>query len=84
VLRRHVDEDGRIGELPTSRRPRAVILRWVASHLDTDRLYQERELRHVLLAFSGHPDSLRDALSEIGWLQHSGGVYRRVEEVDAL
>jgi hypothetical protein len=30
------------------------------------------------------PDGIRDALHEQGWLKHSGQIWRRVEEVDAL
>lgn len=84
ILRRHVDEDGRLSELPSSRRARAAVLRWAASHLETDRLYPERELRLILLELARDPDVVRLALLEQGWLHRSGQIYRRVEEVDAL
>lgn len=84
LLRRHLDEEGRVARIPSSRRARAALLRWVASHLKSDRIYPERELRMILLKLGDDPDQLRDALLEQGWLHHSGHVYRRVEEVDAL
>jgi len=84
TLRRLLDEDSKVAEIPTSRRARATLLRWVASHLQTDRLYAERELRMVILEVAHDPDMVRDALLEQGWLKPSGHVYRRVEEVDAL
>ena len=84
ILRRYLDEDGHVTEIPAARRARAALLRWVASHLDSDRIYAERELRKILLDLSDDPDQLRDALLEQGWLHHSGHVYRRVEEVDTL
>jgi DNA-binding transcriptional ArsR family regulator len=84
VLRRYVDESDRLIEIPTSRRARSVVLRWVASHLQPDRLYPERELRMILLNLGDDPDGIRDALLAQGWLKHSGQVWRRVEEVDAL
>lgn len=84
LLRRHLDDDGKVGELPSSRRARAALLRWVAGYLETDRLYPERELRLVLLETCRDPEAIRDALLEQGWLHRSGQVFRRVEEVDAL
>jgi DNA-binding transcriptional ArsR family regulator len=84
LLRRHLNDEGRVAAIPTSRRARAALLRWVASHLKSDRIYSERELRKNLLELGDDPDRLRDALLEQGWLHHSGHVYRRVEEVDAL
>ena len=84
VLRKHIDEGDRLIEIPASRRARAVVLRWIASHLEVDRLYPERELRMILLDLGDDPDSIRDALLEQGWLKHSGQIWRRVGEVDAL
>jgi len=84
VLRRYLDESDRLVDLPTARRARAVGLRWVAQRLEPDRLYPERELRMILLEVADDPDLLRGALLDQGWLKHSGQVWRRVEEVDAL
>jgi DNA-binding transcriptional ArsR family regulator len=84
VLRRYLDERERLTELPTARRARAVVLRWVAHRLEPDRLYPERELRMILLDLTNDPDGIRNALLDQGWLKHSGQVWRRVEEVDAL
>ena len=82
VLKRLLDEEGRLLEIPSSRRPRVVALRWAAHHLDTGRLYPDRELRLALLTVHSDPDRLREELLRSGWLQRSGAVYRRVEEVD--
>lgn len=83
ILRGLLDQQDRLREIPTARRPRAVALRWAAHHLDTDRLYPERELRLALMSLHREPDALRDALLGTGWLQRSGAVFRRIEEVDA-
>ncbi len=77
-----LDDQGRLRHLPRGRRLRATLLRWAASHLQTGRLYPERELRHVLLGVGSDPDTLRDELLRCGWLQRAGTVYRRLEEVD--
>ena len=84
ILRHHVDDDGRLSRVPSPRRARAAVLRWVASHLETDRLYPERELRLILIGLARDPDEIREALLKQGWLRRSGQIYRRVEEVDAL
>lgn len=84
TLRRFLNEDEQVTEVPSGRRLRATLLRWVASHLESDRLYAARELRLVLLDLAEDPDLVREALVEQGWLKQSGSVYRRVEEVDAL
>ena len=84
VLRRYIDESDRLTEIPTARRARAVVLRWIAQRLEPDRLYPERELRMILLEIGDDPDAIRSALLDQGWLKHSGQVWRRVEEVDAL
>ena len=84
VLKRYVDEGNRLTELPTARRARAVVLRWIAQRLEPDRLYPERELRMILLEIGDDPDAIRGALLDQGWLKHSGQVWRRVEEIDAL
>jgi DNA-binding transcriptional ArsR family regulator len=82
VLSSLLDEDGRLREIPSERRPRTVALRWAARHLETGRLYPERELRLALLRLHAQPDELRHALLLTGWLQRSGLVYRRIEEVE--
>ena len=84
VMNQHLDADGKLRHIPFARRPRAVVLRWATTHLDTDRLYPDRELRLALLRLSHHPDTLRDALLQEGWLRQSGTAYRRVEEIETL
>ena len=80
VLQDWLDDRGRLRELPLAERPRAIVLRWAALQLETDRLYPERELRFVLMGVSQEPDQLRDELVRQGWLRRAGTVYRRIEE----
>jgi len=82
LLAEFLDQEGQLRELPTERRSRTVVLRWAAQQLETGRLYPERELRLALLQIFGRPDELRQALLQAGWLQRSGLVYRRLEEVE--
>jgi ArsR family transcriptional regulator, arsenate/arsenite/antimonite-responsive transcriptional repressor len=82
VLAEWIDEAGHLRELPLARRARRIVLRWLASHLETGRLYPERELRFSLLEITREPDQVRDELVRHGWLRRAGTVYRRVEEVE--
>lgn len=82
VLRRMLDEDRRVKEIPRQRRQRSVLLRFLAGQFDTGRIYPEREIRRVLLEFSDDPDALLQLLLRTGWLQRSGSVLRRIEEVE--
>jgi biotin operon repressor len=82
ILRQLLDEEQRLREIPRQRRPRTVLLRFLAGHFDTGRIYPEREIRRVLLQFFDEPDILLRMLVDAGWLQRSGHVLRRLEEVD--
>jgi len=83
IVAQWTDDEGQLREIPRGKRSRAVVLRWVAHHLDRSRLYPERELRLILLRLSHEPDTLRDELVRRGWLQRAGTVYRRIEEIEA-
>lgn len=83
TLEEWLDDQGRLREFPTARRARAIVARWLARQLETDRVYPERELRFVLLALAKEPDAAREELLRHGWLKKVGLVYRRVEEATA-
>lgn len=82
ILRKLLDHEERIKEIPKQRRQRSVLLRWLAQHFETGRIYPEREVHRVLLQFHDDSETLRKALLEMGWFRQAGGVYRRLEEVD--
>jgi len=79
TLRSVLDEDGRLTSLPSSPRHRGLVLRWLARHFQSGRIYPEREVRRILLEWSDDPDHLRQELLRRGFLQREGGVFRRVE-----
>jgi ArsR family transcriptional regulator, arsenate/arsenite/antimonite-responsive transcriptional repressor len=83
VLRRYLDDDQRLTQIPFAQRPRDVVLRWATHHLDMDRLYPDRELRFVLLSLSHQPETLREALLREGWLAQSGAAYRRIDREES-
>ena len=82
VLRELIDDDGRLRTLPTQRRARAVVTRWLAQKFETGRIYPEREIHRVLLQVHDDCEELRRMLVDAGWFQRSGSVYRRIEEVE--
>jgi DNA-binding transcriptional ArsR family regulator len=73
--------DGRLVEIPASRKKRLVILRLLAREFEPGRRYPEKEVNTVLARF--HPDvaTLRRELcaEEHALLTRAGGVYWRVE-----
>jgi biotin operon repressor len=83
ILRRLLDENDRLHEIPTQRRQRSVLLRHLAHHFETGRIYPEREIRRVLLQFHDDSETLMELMIDAGWLQRSGSVFRRLEEVES-
>lgn len=83
ILREALDGDGRLLAIPSRKRSRAVILRWVAQHFETGRIYPEREVNRILLQVHDDVGTLRDHLLALGWMRREGGVYRRVEEAES-
>lgn len=81
LLARLQNEEGRLESLPGSPRHRSVVLRWMAGHFDTGRIYPEREVRRILMELCDEADSARTELLKRRWLQQQGGVYRRIEEM---
>jgi DNA-binding transcriptional ArsR family regulator len=75
------NEEGRLESLPGSPRHRSVVLRWMADHFDTGRIYPEREVRRILMELCDEAEAARKELLKRRWLQQQGGVYRRVEEM---
>ena len=51
VLRNFLDKEGRLRSIPVSRAKRAVVLEYLADHLEAGRTYRERELSAVLRRF---------------------------------
>ena len=62
VLRAFLDEEGRLRSIPVSRAKRAVVLEYLADHLEPGRAYGERELSGVLRRFHDDVATLRREL----------------------
>ena len=62
VLRAFLDDEGRLRSIPASRAKRAVVLEYLADHLEAGRTYRERELNAVLRRFHEDVATLRREL----------------------
>ncbi|MEM8809953.1 MAG: metalloregulator ArsR/SmtB family transcription factor [Cyanobacteria bacterium P01_G01_bin.38] len=80
VLRSYFEE-GRLREVPASRKKRWVVLKWLVNQFDEDRLYAEKEINQMLKQF--HPDvaTLRREFIGYNMMQREAGQYWRVPEV---
>jgi hypothetical protein len=72
-------EDGRLKEIPATRKKRDVILRWLAARFEPGRVYTEPEVNELLKRY--HPDAatLRRELIGLGLLGREHGAYWRIE-----
>lgn len=79
VLRNYL-EDGRLREIPASRKKRWVILKWLLGQFERDRTYPELELNQILKQF--HPDCATLRREFIGYqmMQRDQGQYWRLPE----
>jgi hypothetical protein len=71
-------KDGRLIEIPASRKKRLVILGWLATHFEPDTDLPERDVNDILARY--HPDfaTLRRDLVDYGFLTRDHGIYRRI------
>lgn len=73
--------DGRLKNIPSSRKKREVILEWLVGQLDVEREYDHKALDAAIKAV--HPDAatLRREMIGYGWLSRDdyGRAYRRTD-----
>ena len=81
VLRTWV-KNGRIVDIPAQEKKKQVILRWVASQIDPDRRWTEKEFSEWLTQFNEDYAFLRRYLVDSGYMARENGVYWRTPEKD--
>jgi predicted transcriptional regulator len=81
VLKTYLEE-GRLKQIPASRRKRVVILKWLVGHFDLEKNYPERAVNQIIQQY--HPDSetLRRELIGYRMMQRDQGVYWRLPETE--
>lgn len=84
VLRAFLDEEGRLRSIPVPQAKRAVVLEYLADHLEAGRTYRERELNAVLRRFHDDVATLRRELVGAKLLvRTTDGVYKLAAKSDA-
>lgn len=75
-------EDGRLKEIPASRKKRWVVLKWLLEKFEIGTLYSEKTLNEILQRY--HPDSATLRREFIGYqfMQRENSVYWRRPESD--
>jgi DNA-binding transcriptional ArsR family regulator len=79
ALRPVLDEEGRVTEFPRAPRQRLLVLRWLALHFESGRIYPELEVRRILMEICHPSAQAQKELVKAGWLHQQGGVMRRTE-----
>ena len=80
VLRGFVDPDGRLANIPASRRKRGVVLRWLMTGFEPGRRYPEAEVNAVIQAKHWDSATLRRELVGHRMLARENGVYWRLPQ----
>ena len=75
-------EDGRLRELPASRKKRWVVLKWLVNQFNPDQRYAEKELNAVLKQFHADVATLRREFIGYNMMQREKGQYWRIPEVE--
>ena len=71
-------KDGRLVEIPASRKKRLVILGWLATQFEPDTRLPEREVNEILTRFHADFATLRRELVDNGLLARDHGIYWRI------
>ncbi len=70
-------QNGRLKAIPSYRKKREILLRWLAGHFDHGRTYTEKEINELLGRYHEDTATLRRELVGYKFLQRERGVYWR-------
>jgi hypothetical protein len=79
VLSNFMDGE-RIKDIPTTRKKRWAILRWLAARLDADAAYTENQLNDIIKRHHWDTATLRREMIGYRMLARNQGIYRRLPE----
>jgi predicted transcriptional regulator len=71
-----------ITEIPTSRKKRLIVLKWLIKKFDLDKSYTERELNELIKPIHADTATLRRELVGYNMMQRDNSVYQRIPEVE--
>jgi biotin operon repressor len=82
VIANFVGPDGRIAQLPSSRRKRWILERWMMSAFEEGRDYPEREVNEILQRWHWDSATLRREMIGYRMMTRDNGVYRRLPQAE--
>jgi predicted transcriptional regulator len=71
-----------ITEIPTSRKKRLIVLKWLIKKFELDKSYTEQELNELVKPIHADTATLRRELVGYNMLQRDNSIYRRIPEVE--
>lgn len=82
VMAAFVDADGKLKQVPASRRKRWVVLKWLAGRFEDGRRYPEAEVNEIIQQRHWDCATLRRELIGAQMLAREGGVYWRMPQAE--
>lgn len=79
VLSNFMDGE-RIKDIPTTRKKRWVILKWLVGRVDSDASYTENQLNEIIKRYHWDTATLRREMIGYRMLARNKGIYRRLPE----
>jgi len=80
VLSGFIDEDGKLKAIPSSRRKRRVILKWLVEQFDDDKRYPEKKVNELIQRRHWDSATLRRELIGHRMMAREKGIYWRLPE----
>jgi hypothetical protein len=80
LIQNYLEPDGRLRQIPATRKKRHTVLAWLATHFDYDRRYREPEVNQILQTRHWDSATLRRELVGYRMLARERGVYWRLPE----
>ena len=80
VLSGFIEEDGRLKAIPSSRRKRRVVLKWLVEQFDEDRRYPEKKINEMIQQRHWDSATLRRELIGHRMMAREKGIYWRLPE----
>jgi hypothetical protein len=80
LIQNYLEPDGRLRQIPATRKKRHTVLAWLATHFDYDRRYREAEVNQILQTRHWDSATLRRELVGYRMLTRERGIYWRLPE----
>ncbi len=82
IIANYLDADGKLTQIPATRKKRYAVLAWLARKFDEGRTYTEAEVNALLQQFHWDSATLRREFIGYRMMERDRGIYRRVSDFD--